>query len=175
MTGIPITLTGFVADPPEIAATGDTVLEIRFQLVHSPTDDAVNDATVPCVLRDADCSRADAEDFLAPDALIRVTGLLHLPEQPGDVIVVEVTDLEEDGDSEDHRDSANSVVALNDGPQDLTVPVSASSVDGCTVVVCERPDGPPLRYLLTPTGACATVYSEDLVAATAAWLNRSQD
>lgn len=145
MTATPITLTGYVAGPPDIAATGDTALEIRFQLVHSPTDDAVDDATLPCVL-DADSPRADAEAFFVPGAPIRVTGLLRLPEQPGGRIVLEVTDVEEDGEDEDVTDLTE---------QDLQLPVVASIVGGKCVLECTRADGTAVWHVIAPSNGTA--------------------
>jgi hypothetical protein len=170
----PLTLCGFITADPDITEDLPTGgLRIRFTLAYSPSDDLVDDAVLPCVLFDG-VSREDVAAFLYAGAAVVVTGRLRLPDQAGDRLVLEVTDLEEDGDSEDRRDDPSTVVALSDGRLDCPAPASATTVNGCTVVLCERTDGPPLRYLLTATGACAVAYTEDLVADTAAWLTRAK-
>ena len=170
----PLTLAGFVTADPDITEEVFTgMLRIRFTLAYSPSDDLVDDAVLPCVLVDG-VSREDVASFLYAGAAVVVTGRLCLPDQGSDRLLLEVTDLEEDGDSEDRRDTPGTVVALSEGVLDGPVPVSATTVDGCTVVLCERTDGPPLRYLLTSAGTCAVVYSEDLVPDTVAWLTRAQ-
>jgi hypothetical protein len=172
-----VTLWGIVNADPDISEDLPTgQLRIRFTLAYSRSKDPVRDTGLLCVLFDG-VSRKDVAAFLYTGAAVVVTGRLRLPDDSSDRLLLEVTDLEEDGDCEDRRDTPGTVVALNAGPLDVPIPVSVTTVDGvdgCTVVVCERTDGPPLRYLLTAAGACVVVYSEDLVAPTATWLRQSQ-
>lgn len=171
----PLTLSGFVTADADITEDAFTrSLRVRFTLAHSPTDDLVDDAVLPCVLIDGVSSREDVAAFLFAGAPVVVTGRLRLPDQAGGRLLLEVTDLEEDGDSEDRRDTPATVLALSDDLLDCPVPLSATVVDGCAVLLCERLDGAPVHYLLTATGACALAYTEDLVADTAAWLTRAK-
>jgi hypothetical protein len=171
----PLTLSGFVTADPDITEDLFTRgLRIKFTLAYSPSDDLIDDAVLPCVLLDAVSDRQDVTAFLYAGAAVVVTGRLRLPDQTSDRLQLEVTDLEEDGDCEDRRDTPGTVVALDQGVLDGPAPTSATTVDGCTVLLCERTDGSPVRYVLTPVGACAVVYTEDLVADTAAWLTRAK-
>lgn len=157
MTATPITLTGYVAGLPDITGTLDGVLEIRFPLVHSPSDDAVDDATLPCVLYDADASREDAEAFFVPGAAIRVTGRLHVPDGPGGKFVLEATDVEEAGDGGDGADAPDLADVA------VQIPVSVATVAGHCVLECAHGDGTPVWYVIDPDGAAITAYTQALI------------
>jgi len=155
MTATPITLTGYVAGPPDITGTLTGVLEVRFHLVYSPSDDAVDDATLPCVVYDADTSREDAEAFFIAGAPVRVTGRLHLPDGPGEAFLLEATDVDEDGEDED--DTAD----LADVP--AQIPVSVTTVAGHCLLECAHSDGSPVWHVIDPDGGAFTAYNQALI------------
>jgi len=98
-------------------------------------------------VRDADSPRADAEAFFVPGAPIRVTGLLHLPDQPGDPLVLEATDVAEDGEDDDTQPDLSE--------QDRQLPVSAAIVGGKCVLECTRTDGTPTWHVIAASNGTA--------------------
>lgn len=154
MNIVPITLTGYVAGLPTITGTSDGLM-VQFGLVYSPSDDAVDDATLPCVIYEADTSREDAEAFFVPGAAIRVTGRLHLPGAPGETFALEATDVEEDG--EDQAQAPDLVDVL---PQ---TPVSVTTLAGHCLLECTQPDGTPLWHVIDPDGTAFTAYNQALI------------
>ena len=152
MNIVPITLTGYVVGLPDISGTPDGLM-VRFGLVYSPSDDAVDDATLPCVIYEADTSREDAEAFFVPGTPIRVTGCLHLPQAPGESFALEVTDVEEDGE-----DQAQDLVDVL--PQ---TPVSVTTLAGHCLLECTQSDGTPLWHVIDPDGTAFTAYNQALI------------
>ncbi|MEY9966808.1 hypothetical protein ABIA33_004873 [Streptacidiphilus sp. MAP12-16] len=163
MTTLPtrLTLTGFISGSPEITDLGSGV-SVRFTLVYSPTGEALDDAVLPCVLHESNCSVADAESYLHDEAPVTVTGCLRLPQHAGDRLSLEVYDVQTDED-EDHDTTA---------PLRPETPVSISTVDGHTVVLTEQPDGEQQWHVITLTGLSATSYTEDQIPLAVEWLSR---
>ncbi|MGW0632991.1 hypothetical protein [Streptomyces sp. NPDC002758] len=64
----------------------------RFQLLHSPSGENVDDLVMPCTV--ADCELAATLDDLAFGALLRITGRLQLPHHAGDRLVLRVSAIE---------------------------------------------------------------------------------
>ncbi|TLS45733.1 hypothetical protein FE633_13275 [Streptomyces montanus] len=83
-----IALDGYLDDqtlPDDVS--GESV---RFQLVVSPTEDRVDELVMPCTVATPQLAHAVLHDLGASDVL-RVSGHLQFPQEPGDVLLLQVS------------------------------------------------------------------------------------
>ncbi|MGW7425772.1 hypothetical protein ACWGJB_38070 [Streptomyces sp. NPDC054813] len=110
-----IVLEGYLDDetlPDDLS--GETT---RFQLVVSPTEDRIDELVMPCTVTEPGLAHAVVTDLGASD-LLRVSGHLQLPRDPGDGIRLQVSAIHvlENGVDLSHVDSEDELgpVALSE-------------------------------------------------------------